>query len=346
MTAQVSPVTNITERAEPKDPIEPSVSGADRTEGTQIPEGSHSEPSGSHASGPDTTRDDTGTGRRGLSRLPTRLAVLRQRRVWSRRAADWDRHSSANLGGVTSAVLAVADGRSGERVVDLGCGTGQLSLPLAERGASVLAVDVSAEMTDRLMRAADQRGLRDVRCTAVPIENLRLPPRSVDLIVTSYALHHLRDADKSRVVKSAFGWLTPGGRLIVADMMLGRGASADDRAIVAAKVRALARLGPGGYWRILKNIVRYQLRVQERPVSMAAWTAMLTGAGFEGVAAQRIVAEAGLVTGVRPNSLPAPGRRRVIQGGCSATAQRTPISRSARTPVRPAAAPAYAGPVR
>jgi hypothetical protein len=83
-------------------------------------------------------------------------------------------------------------------------------------------------------------------------------------------------------------------------MMLGRGGSARDRQIIRAKLVTLASKGPGGWWRIAKNDVRYLLRVQERPISMAAWTTLFETAGFSAVTASPIVAEAGLVTGERP----------------------------------------------
>ena len=38
----------------------------------------------------------------------------------------------------------------------------------------------------------------------MPIEELVLPAQSVDIVVSSYALHHLRDADKARLVLSAY----------------------------------------------------------------------------------------------------------------------------------------------
>jgi len=235
-----------------------------------------------------------------LARFATEAVVRRQRRVWSLRAASWDQHGSAGLGKVTAAVLDAAAVRPGEVVVDLGCGTGQLSLPLAERGGRVLAVDVSQDMVDRLEEAASRRDVTSLECAAVPIEDLELPERSVDLVVSSYALHHLRDADKARLVLATFSWLRPGGRLVVADMMFGRGASSSDRKIIAGKVRALACKGPGGWWRVAKNAARYLLRIHERPVPASTWTAMLRRSGFDGVTASTIAAEAGLVTGRRP----------------------------------------------
>jgi SAM-dependent methyltransferase len=243
--------------------------------------------------------------RRWLAQYATQHAVRRQRSVWSGRVASWDQHGSAGLAGVTAAVLEAARVWPGAQVVDLGAGTGQISLPVALRGAQVLAVDVSPAMTGQLQSEARRRGLLSVDALALPIEELALPPGSVDLVVSSYALHHLRDADKARLVSAAYGWLRPGGRLVVADMMFGRGASSRDRAIIRSKVAALARKGPGGWWRIAKNAARFLLRAQERPVPMDTWTAMLTRAGFRGVNASPIVAEAGLVTGRRPGH-PAP----------------------------------------
>jgi len=238
--------------------------------------------------------------RHSLARVATENAVRRQRRVWSGRVASWDQHGSAGLVQVTAAVLDAADVTPDTQVVDLGCGTGQISLPLATRGARVLAVDVSSAMVKRMESDATQAGVTTLEGLAMPIEELSLPEESVDLIVSSYALHHLRDADKARLVSAAFRWLRPGGRLMIADMMFGRGGSSADRAIIKSKVAALARKGPGGWWRIAKNAARYQLRMQERPVSMDAWTGMLTRSGFEGITGTTIVAEAGLVAGHRP----------------------------------------------
>jgi 2-polyprenyl-3-methyl-5-hydroxy-6-metoxy-1,4-benzoquinol methylase len=250
-------------------------------------------------------------GRQPLARFATQHAVRRQRRVWSGRVATWDHHSSSGLTKVTAALLQAVDVKPGALVVDLGCGTGQISVPLAMRGAQVLAVDVSSAMVRRLQSKARWQGMQNLEVLATPVEDLVLPAESVDLVVSSYALHHLRDPDKARLILAAAGWLRPGGRLVIADMMFGRGTSTRDRAIIKAKLTALARKGPGGWWRIAKNVARYLLRVQERPVSMDAWTAMLTRAGFAGVTATTIVSEAGLVTGQRPEH---PGSPRVRRG--------------------------------
>ncbi|MHB1594408.1 MAG: class I SAM-dependent methyltransferase [Streptosporangiaceae bacterium] len=237
-----------------------------------------------------------------LARLATSTTVRRQRRVWSTRVNSWDHHTPAGLEKVTAAVLATVTAGPGDKVLDLGCGTGQLSLPLAERGASVLAIDVSAGMIERLAEKAEERSLPNLEGLATPVEDLSLPEGSIDLIVTSYALHHLRDPDKARLVSTAYTWLRPGGTLVVADMMFGRGGTSQDRAIIKSKVSALARRGVGGWWRIAKNSYRYLVRVQERPVSISAWTSMFGKAGFTDITASSIVAEAGLVSGRKPET--------------------------------------------
>lgn len=253
------------------------------------------------------TSKRTAAPRGALADLATSNVVRRQRRAWSRRVASWDRHGSAGLSRVTAAVLEAARAGPGTRAVDLGSGNGQISLPLAQRGATVLAVDVSPAMVRSLREQARQAGATTLHALAVPIEELVLPEGSVDLVVSSYALHHLRDADKARLVHSAAQWLRPGGRIVLADMMLGRGGSRRDRQIIMTKLAALARKGPGGWWRIAKNGLRYLLRIQERPVSADAWIAMLTAAGFIRISSAVIISEACIVEAERPAS-PASGR--------------------------------------
>jgi 2-polyprenyl-3-methyl-5-hydroxy-6-metoxy-1,4-benzoquinol methylase len=235
-----------------------------------------------------------------LDRLTTSKADQPARRAWRPRAKSWDHHTQAGLEKVIAAVLAAAAVGPGDQVVDLGCGAGWLTLPIAEQGARVLAVDVSQDAILRLGAQARERAVTGLDALATPLGQLSLPAASADLIVTCYALHHLRDVDKDRLVKAAYEWLRPGGTLLVADMMFGRGGSSADRAIITFKVRALARKGIGGWWRIAKNGYRYLVRVQDRPTSISAWTAMLSSAGFTQITASSIVAEAGLVSGRRP----------------------------------------------
>jgi SAM-dependent methyltransferase len=196
--------------------------------------------------------------------------------------------------------VAKSEVRPGQVAVDLGAGTGSVALELARRGASVLALDVSPAMVSRLAERAESEGLDTLRVSCLPIEELRLAPGSVDVVATNYALHHLRDVDKERLVSDAFSWLRPGGRLVIGDLMLGRGVSARDRQIVRDKALTFLRRGPAGWWRLAKNVARFTLRVQERPLSMERWAALLADRGYAEIEAISVVAEAGVVVGRRP----------------------------------------------
>lgn len=232
--------------------------------------------------------------------LARKANIAVQRRTWGRRVNSWDHADSPGLDRVVEAVLdRVPQGRLGT-VVDIGAGTGRLTLPLAERSERMIAVDVSAAMLDRLSERAAGSGLSTVETSATPAEQLDFEAGSVDLVVSNYALHHLRDADKAALVKAAAQWLKPGGLIVIGDMMFGRGGSPRDREIIAGKALAMLRKGPAGWWRIAKNAGRFLFRVQERPVSPETWVSMLRSAGLTDVVSTPVVAEAAVVSGRRP----------------------------------------------
>lgn len=230
--------------------------------------------------------------------------IARQERFWTRRAASWDHGAGSNPGlvRVVERVLEEAAPAPGMTAVDIGCGSGQLTLRIAPLVASVVAIDVSQKMIDLLATNAAAAGVTNVTGRAVPVEHLDIEAGSVDLVVSNYVLHHLRDEDKAKAVAKAAGWLRPGGRLVVGDMMFGRGGDARDREIIGSKVALMLRKGPAGWWRIAKNAGRYLLRFQERPVSMSAWVSMFERAGLVEVASIPVVNEAAVVRGTKPAS--------------------------------------------
>ena len=152
-------------------------------------------------------------------------------------------------------------------------------------------------------------GLANVSTEITDLKDFRLPPAYADLIVSSYALHHLADADKRALTAHAAQGLRPGGRLVIADMMFGRGGSRRDRAILRQKVAALAAKGIGGWWRIAKNLARYGLRVgSEHPATPEFWQQALRDAGLAEVCFQPVAAEAGIVSGIRPRRTRSAGK--------------------------------------
>jgi ubiquinone/menaquinone biosynthesis C-methylase UbiE len=224
-----------------------------------------------------------------------------QRWVWDRRAASWEEGGAVGLQPVLDTVLSQAAVHPGDLAVDLGCGTGQLALPLARAGARVTAVDLSGAMIELLLENTRAQGLSGVEGVVSAVESLRLPPSSVDVVVSNYTLHHLRDPDKEALVRSVTAWLRPGGRFVVGDMMFGRGRTARDREIIRSKMSTLLRRGPAGWWRVAKNVARFTLRFQERPISADRWQRLLEEAGLVDVTLIPVVAEAVVVSGRKPD---------------------------------------------
>lgn len=222
-----------------------------------------------------------------------------RQRLWDRRAHSWD-HAAVGLGVVVETVMSKAAVERGMVVVDLGAGTGSLSLPLAALGATVTAVDISPKMIALLEAKAKEDGLDGITAVVEKVEVLDLPESSVDVVVSNYALHHLRDTDKEQVVVNAARWLRPGGRLVVGDMMFGRGSTARDREVLRSKARVMLRRGPAGWWRLVKNLARFGLRVQERPVPIDRWISYFEKAGFSAVSSTALVDEAAVVVGTKP----------------------------------------------
>jgi ubiquinone/menaquinone biosynthesis C-methylase UbiE len=226
-------------------------------------------------------------------------------REWDKRVDQWHTHvtSAAAFEKVLEGLLDLAGPQPSDECVDLGAGTGFVTTALAPRVSSVLAVDISPAMAKSLAERAAEAGLGNVLTEVSDLKDLQLPPQSADLIVTNYALHHLVDPDKRELVARVATWLRPGGRFVIADMMFGRGGSQRDRQILHQKVIALAAKGPGGWWRIAKNLTRYGLGVgQEHPATPEFWQEAMRDAGFTDVQFQPVVAEAGIVRGIRPPS--------------------------------------------
>lgn len=116
-------------------------------------------------------------------------------------AADYARAGSfvAELG---QAALELLDPRSGERILDVGCGDGALSLKIIDRGAEVVGVDDSPEM----VAAAREAGIYAELMDSAEMQF----DREFDAAFSNAALHWM--LDKHRVATAIFQALRLGGR--------------------------------------------------------------------------------------------------------------------------------------
>ena len=186
-------------------------------------------------------------------------------------------------------------------VVDIGSGTGLLTLELAPRVRHVWAVDIAPAMGEYLRTKAASAGLSNVDAATASAVSLPLVDGSADLAVSNYCFHHLDDEGKRRALAEVRRVLRPGGRLVFGDMMFRVGvADARDREVVAAKVKAMAAKGPAGFVRLAKNGVRFASRRWENPAPAPWWREALTQAGFTEVRVEELDHEGGVASATRP----------------------------------------------
>lgn len=109
-------------------------------------------------------------------------------------------------------LLARASTPPSGRLLDLACGPGRLTLPLAGHFREVWASDLEPEMIDAARRQAGLRGVSNVAWMVGRAEELEAPLSSFDLVTMGDAFHRL---EQDRVCDLAMGWLKPGGCIAV-----------------------------------------------------------------------------------------------------------------------------------
>jgi SAM-dependent methyltransferase len=223
---------------------------------------------------------------------------------WDAKADGWEDHlpQTELFAELLDAVMYAAAPTPRDVAIDLGAGSGFLTVPLVERASRVYAVDNSSAMLERLRGVMDERGLQVYAVNA----DLRrfAPPEPVDVVVSNYALHHLRRGAKKRLVVSCYDWLRPGGRIAVADIMTPLTLRPGQSGPLIGKVRDIARKGPAGYVRIARNAVRWAFGRGEYPMSVQFWIDVFRESGLADVGGCPVGKESGVVWGRKPLEAP------------------------------------------
>lgn len=111
-----------------------------------------------------------------------------------------------------------ADIRAGHRVLDLGCGTGTLTLMLKRRqpAAAIVGLDGDPKVLEIAARKAQAAGI-EVALGPGAVERLPYSSGSFDRVVSSLVFHHLSRAKKRAALHELFRVLRPGGQIHIAD---------------------------------------------------------------------------------------------------------------------------------
>jgi len=128
-------------------------------------------------------------------------------------------------------VLDLARLKTGESVLDVGCGTGTLAIAAKRRvgpAGTVYGIDASPEMIAKADRKAKKAGIEVVFKNGV-VEALPFPDVHFDVVLSTLMLHHLPRKAREECAREMRRVLKPGGRVLAVDF----GAGQEKRSLLA-----------------------------------------------------------------------------------------------------------------
>jgi ubiquinone/menaquinone biosynthesis C-methylase UbiE len=147
----------------------------------------------------------------------TRTAEVFSSFVMSRRAGEAERLARM----VTSGWVAAAEAT----VLDVACGPGTFTLPLAGRVRHALGLDFTGAMLERARAGATRAGRNNVRFLRGNVYALPFRDGALDAVVCGYCFHHFQEPD--RALAEMARATRPAGRVGLVDLIVPRGGSAD-----------------------------------------------------------------------------------------------------------------------
>ena len=117
-----------------------------------------------------------------------------------------------------SRLIEQAQIQAGQRVMDLGCGTGTLAIMVkqAQPKAEVFGLDADPEML-KMAHAKKNKEKLDITFDVGFTNRLPYPDASFDRVLSSIMIHHLKTLDKEKTAREVYRVLKPGGQLHVID---------------------------------------------------------------------------------------------------------------------------------
>jgi ubiquinone/menaquinone biosynthesis C-methylase UbiE len=128
------------------------------------------------------------------------------------------RERGAEANHVAECVTAGLPDTSALLAVDVACGPGTLTFPLAARVGRVIGIDITPAMIETARREAARKGLQNIEFILGDASSLPLADASADIVTCGNSVHHI--PEPARVLAEMVRILRPGGRLAILDLIL------------------------------------------------------------------------------------------------------------------------------
>jgi ubiquinone/menaquinone biosynthesis C-methylase UbiE len=149
--------------------------------------------------------------------MDPRLQHRVQRYGWDRAASSYEQSWQKQLEPAQNRLMEMAAIQSGERVLDLACGTGLVTFRAADvagSGGEIVGTDISDGMIEYCTRIATERGLQNTKFQRMEAEKVGFPDASFDAVLCGLGMMYV--VDFAGAIREMFRVTRPGGRAVSA----------------------------------------------------------------------------------------------------------------------------------
>jgi ubiquinone/menaquinone biosynthesis C-methylase UbiE len=140
--------------------------------------------------------------------------------------------------------------KPGEKVLDIGCGTGDQSIYFAKRGAIVAGIDINPKIIGRALTRKKKEGL-EVYFQGGDATNLPFLEPVFDVAVISLVLHEIKSKDRDKVISEMKRVVKKGERLIFVDFNCPL-----PKSMISFSVKLVEFFAGRNHWHNFKNYLK------------------------------------------------------------------------------------------